>query len=216
MFPFHLRRNWCLLLLLMVFITISDVFGALAVNNTTNSKTAGATSLTWSHTCTGTNRVLIVGVVATNGVTISGVTYGGSAMSSIASVSSGARAHRMFRLTNPATGANDVVVTVSASSIILGGAISFTGNDNNSLNGTGTGSGTNTSCSGTNAVTAGEMVLDMVSTDDQSLTVGALQTDHVNINETYYLGMSTEPEAGSSPLTMSWSFAASDSYTHTR
>jgi hypothetical protein len=96
---------------------------------------------TWIHTCSGTNRAVFVGIavgVAVNdvdsSVTINGVTYGGVAMTFIGRRHSGdsnAGYTELWVLVNPATGAQNVVVTYTdAGSIGLAtieeGSVSFT------------------------------------------------------------------------------------------
>jgi hypothetical protein len=91
------------------------------------SDSAGfSASLTFSHTCGGTDRVLFVAVVCGNNRTISGVTYDGVSMSA---VESGSDFMRLFALVNPASGANDVVVTTSQEDPILAVSTSYSGVD---------------------------------------------------------------------------------------
>jgi hypothetical protein len=194
----------------------TDSAGVIGHDNSTSSSSASASSLTWSHTTSGTNRVMVIGLAFSASVSLSSVAYDGVSIS-MNSQSNGTRTHAYGRLTNPNTGTHDVVVTLSGSGIVLRGAVTLTGNDNSSLNGFGSSSGTSATPSTTQAVTTGEWVIDIISTDDQQITtVGALQTERVNVFQTFGLAMSTEPEAGSSPLTMSWTLAASDNYNHTK
>lgn len=96
----------------------------------------GATTLTYSFTNTA-GTLLLVGVVVGSGSTIPTitVTYGGVSMTSVVSESFDNNTlgkAQLFRLLSPATGANNVVVTVTnnnGSGAIISGAISFTGND---------------------------------------------------------------------------------------
>jgi hypothetical protein len=95
---------------------------------------APATSQTWSHTCTGTDRVLIVAVItqgSAGGDVVSGITYNTVAMTRINTDQLGASTSRtyLYYLINPASGANNVVVSYSTS--ITAGAISssYTGAD---------------------------------------------------------------------------------------
>lgn len=75
----------------------------------------GVTSLTWSHTCTGSNRILLVGGSVTSGTarTVTGITYNGVAMTSIGTTTAGTVYGFLYYLIAPATGANNVVVTIS-------------------------------------------------------------------------------------------------------
>jgi hypothetical protein len=80
--------------------------------------------LTWSHTCSGTNRILWVGCFGNFGGgsgLISGVTYAGVAMTQIATaLVSGDRWIYLFCLEGTALGANNIVVSGTAD--FMGGA----------------------------------------------------------------------------------------------
>lgn len=72
---------------------------------------------TWSHTCTGTERVLVVSVMLWQDVagtgTITAMTYNGVAMSKAQGITNGAMRAEIWYLVNPATGANTVSATVT-------------------------------------------------------------------------------------------------------
>lgn len=106
----------------------------IAIDNTSsaNSGTVTAGSLTWSHTvgAAGTNRILIVGVSIRNSSsqTVSSVTYAGTGLARVGQTTNSTNARvEIWRLIAPATGANNVVVTLSAAARFVGGAASFTG-----------------------------------------------------------------------------------------
>lgn len=97
--------------------------------------TATSTSLTYAHTCTGTNLVLIV-FVFTYGIagrdSITGVTYNGVAMTQVPTNGkqqsiAGDQYGYCYYLVNPASGANNVVVSMSESATIRGLSLSYTG-----------------------------------------------------------------------------------------
>lgn len=111
---------------------------AIAVDVSSNSgiKAAIAADWTWSHTCTGSNLVLYVAVVARdatniNNRTVSGVTYNGVALTSIDSRdrATGTIQTSLWRLIAPATGAHTISVAMTAynTNIAYGMATSFTG-----------------------------------------------------------------------------------------
>lgn len=105
---------------------------AIAFDTAVDAGNATATSLTWSHTCTGSNRLLVVDVVGnTSSDVITGVTYNSVAMTLVAKVSSAAggsaRWIYQYLLENPASGANSVVVSASTSIFIAGHSLSYTG-----------------------------------------------------------------------------------------
>jgi len=86
-----------------------------------------ATTLTYAHTCTGSSLTLIVGVTTNALEAHTSVTYNGVAMTNIATIDSTVRTS-LWRLFNPDTGANDVVVTWGGGSgSVFSGAISLAG-----------------------------------------------------------------------------------------
>lgn len=92
------------------------------------SSYSGGTSVTWSHTCTGSDRVLIVGAYCGTSAAFT-ATYNGVSMTAINSLAmSGAAAGqylRLWYLINPATGANNCVL--SSTSDMYGFSTSYTG-----------------------------------------------------------------------------------------
>lgn len=102
---------------------------AIAFDAFTNGNYTSGTTHTFSHTCSGSDRVLFVHAFKNaNTDTITGATYNGVSMTLVAKqVGFGARYSYLFMLHNPATGANDVVITASASTAIGGNAASYTG-----------------------------------------------------------------------------------------
>jgi hypothetical protein len=99
-----------------------------------SSSGSGSASLTWSHTVSvsGTNRILIVGVSVKSGSTVTGVSYAGVSFSAISNPivvgnNAGNARVELWQLVAPATGANNVIVTLSASARFVGGAVSLTG-----------------------------------------------------------------------------------------
>lgn len=91
-------------------------------------------SLSWSHTCTGSNLALVVGVLMSNGNSANtsvAITYNGVSMTKIDSAD-GAAVHgwgnQMFLLIGPSTGSNTIAVTFNnGGSIVTGVAASYTG-----------------------------------------------------------------------------------------
>lgn len=111
-----------------------------AVGPGSGGAAATGTSLSWSHTCTGSNLLLVVGVavgIATDtGITAS-VTCNGNAMNTSALFkveSDGQHSHtagyiQMFYFAGPNVGSNSIAVSTSSSVDITAGSISFTGVD---------------------------------------------------------------------------------------
>lgn len=94
------------------------------------SAPAASTSLTYAHTCTGSNLILIVTTVcgaATQSVT--GITYAGAAMTKVAG-SEKSQAQNgtiaLWYLVNPSSGANNVIVSFT-SDVLSSASTSYTG-----------------------------------------------------------------------------------------
>lgn len=101
----------------------------IAFDAATDGGSSTGTSKTFSHTCTGSNRLLfvfVIGDVTNDNVT--GVTYAGTDMTRINGVLIPSnRFVTGWYLVNPLSGANNVVVSASVSILIGPGAASYTG-----------------------------------------------------------------------------------------
>lgn len=99
------------------------------VQDTTSYSSATSTSLTYAHTCTGSNLILLVAVVAvTASDVITGVTYNGVSMTKIAGQLYGGVAYQyLYYLVAPSTGANNIIVSSSSSVLLQSQAVSYTG-----------------------------------------------------------------------------------------
>jgi hypothetical protein len=104
---------------------------AIAVDATSEHFTAAGTTDTSSHTCTGTDRALIVSIFKYGGGdSVTGVTYAGVSMTQLGKVSSDASGYTyLYGLANPASGANNIVCTSSSSVQWFITAASYTGVD---------------------------------------------------------------------------------------
>lgn len=104
---------------------------AISLDTSTNGGNATATSLTFSHTCSGSNRALFVSIdtdTADNTDYVTGVTYGGVAMTRIGTFQSqGQGGTYFYGLLNPSSGANDVIVSLSSSKSVYANAASYRG-----------------------------------------------------------------------------------------
>lgn len=104
---------------------------AIVVDSTSTGGFVPTTNtLTFSHTCTGSNLILFVHATTNvNSDTVTGITYNGVAMTFIDSQVNGAdRFEYLYYLINPATGAHNVVVTANTSANSLAGeSVSYTG-----------------------------------------------------------------------------------------
>ena len=188
---------------------------AIAFDATSNSGYQTTTPYSWSHTCTGSSRVLIVGVsmLSVAGSSVTGITYNGVALTKIRSDISAVGAVRteLWRLVNPASGSNTVEVTLSATLDSIAAAVSLTGV--NQTNPTGSHNGASATNVGAADATVsvsttadGSWLIDAVATTDTAITVGAGQTQRSNVSGTLGSGgTSTEgPKTPTGSVTMSW------------
>ena len=126
---------------------------------------ANATSFTWSHTVSGSNRLLVVGVSIRNqqSETASSVTYAGTPLTLVGTrINETSARVEIWQLVAPAVGTDNVVVTLSAAAKIVGSATSLTGVDQSTpiaTSGFAAGSSTNPSLTFT-AVATSAWVID--------------------------------------------------------
>lgn len=103
---------------------------AIAFDTSTGTDGNG-TTLTFSHTCTGSNLILFVSAgTNVSGSIISGVTYNGVALTNINLSGTGIGSlwkTSLWYLVAPATGANNVVITGTITGRIAGASASYTG-----------------------------------------------------------------------------------------
>lgn len=85
-------------------------------------------SVTFAHTCSGSDRILIVGITSNNADVITGVTYNGTAMTLAKKSTFAGPTMYLYYLLAPDTGANNVVVSASgAGEYIRVSSVSYTG-----------------------------------------------------------------------------------------
>jgi hypothetical protein len=193
--------------------------GSPPVVDATSTATTAIDSLTFSHTISGSDRLLLVGISfnPNQNEVVSSVTFNGSPLSLVgtATYSNDARAE-IWQLVGPDLGTHDVVVTFDATLRYgaVAGAMSFTGvNQSTPLgtfagnNGFSAGPATVNVSSGTN-----QTVFDTVACEScTSFTAGAGQTEIWNESASGGSVMgaaSTEP--GAATVTMSWTLGSSD------
>lgn len=102
---------------------------AIALDTTGGDAVTTGTSLTYSHTCTGSNLILLVDVwvTSTGSDVVTGVTYNSVSMTLVDKQAVGSQYHYAYYLLGPATGAHNVVVSTSSSQTIGSSSISYTG-----------------------------------------------------------------------------------------
>lgn len=105
-----------------------------AVGPSSAGTSINSTTLSWSHTCSGTERLLTVGVAVSGGITTNSITatYNSVSMTSAGRVFSNNQNDgwvELFYLVAPATGSNTVLVTCDVTRTLIGGSVSFNGVD---------------------------------------------------------------------------------------
>ncbi|MGH9858921.1 MAG: hypothetical protein ACRD5F_02735, partial [Candidatus Acidiferrales bacterium] len=119
------------LLLPFVFLCPSPAHAQITFDAGSNGHGANVSSVTFSHSCSGSNRILFVGVyvLQSGGApAASTVTYAGVSLTLLNRIVNGNHGSELWYLVAPPTGANDVVVTIGVSTLrIWPVAVSFTG-----------------------------------------------------------------------------------------
>lgn len=90
---------------------------------------SGGTNLTYSHTCTGSNLILLVGVWSWQDVHTLTATYAGVSMTSLTTIATDSSGTlQIFGLIAPATGANNIIISSNNTNTqILACSASYTG-----------------------------------------------------------------------------------------
>lgn len=99
---------------------------AIAYDTGTGNETNSGTSVSWSHTCTGSDRILWVYVMNSSAVNVTSVTYNGVELTLAVGNGSSQRS-RLYYLIAPATGANTVQVNLASTSYVYCASASYTG-----------------------------------------------------------------------------------------
>jgi hypothetical protein len=187
-----------------VFDAASDARG--------NNSAGNPNTFTLSHTCSGSNRALILGIWhGFDGATPT-ATYNGVAMTLVGSINdafSGVEVAQ-YKLSNPASGTHDIVITFvpNLGAEVSAGAVSFTNAHQTTANLTGTqatGSGTSSDPSVNVSSGVNEIVVDVIfwSSATQTVSAGAGQTQRWN-HIVGSNGGAGSTEAGAATVTMSW------------
>lgn len=197
--------------------------GVILFDANSTESTQGDTSLTWSHTCTGTDRILFVAVSQFRSgapLTVTG-TYDGVSMTELSTQTYGAGGDQkltVLYLVNPASGTNDIVLSVGSTSWMAAAAASFTGVDQTTPVGTPSTTTVSSATSVSQDISSetGDMVVDFLVWYNGAHTVGADQTVRA-----FFDGGSADDstlistEAGASTVTMSHSWSAGEHAAHT-
>lgn len=117
---------------LLQSIVPAKVEAAIAFDASDQAGSAGAaTSLTYAHTVSGTNRLMVACAYWGSSQTLSSITYNGVSTSQVVAPidNGGGEFYAMNYLIAPDTGTNNVVITLSGSAGIEGASGSYTGTD---------------------------------------------------------------------------------------
>jgi hypothetical protein len=213
-----------------VYMTFRSYGSAYSYNtiqyDSANSTALGssATSISWQHTTgTGSGRLLLVDVDIFNRggtpTTVSSITYAGTNMNQVATdayTTSGPEVRSYtYRLVNPVSGTNAVSVNFAASTLAVGGSITYSNvNQTNPVqtSNTSTGAGSSQSVSLTASGSENKTLYGHMSSDRQggsgySVTEDTAQTNRWAQTGYNYQGRTSEKTGGvsSGSQSMSWS-----------
>jgi hypothetical protein len=181
---------------------------ALAFDAASTGTGTNTNSVTFAHTCTGSDRGLVVGIAAIDygGDPTFSATYNSTSMTDKGLISNPSYHANQFTLAAPSSGGSyNVVITIGVVNCdAVAGAISYTGVDQTtgfSAKTTNTGSDTTPTVNVSSAT--GEVVVDCCSAAN-ALTVGSGQTERWNTIAGVARGGGSTEDGGSS-VTMSWS-----------
>src|SRR5581483_6530257 len=208
----------------LIFQTAAPAISTPTDDGNDNTGTASsATSLTFSHTvASNANRIIVVGIGtgcgfgSTCAATVSSVTYAGVSLSKLSNVDCTTGAgHCHVELwylagSTVATGANNVVVTTSASTSIKAGASSYYNVDPTTPFGTAaTATGNGNPSSLNVSSNTNQLVVDVITSDNVINSVSAGQTQRYNVNTNGPIASSTKPGAATT-TNMGWSDGSSN------
>lgn len=188
---------------------------AIAVDTTT-SGTGTSSPITVSHTTSGANRLILVGISGngSSAPVVSSVTYNGVALSLVGSKVYSGRNFKIwiYKLVAPDTGTHDVVVSFSTVPDLgcVVGVVTFTGVDPTTPLGTFVSATGDNNAPTVNVSSAtGELVFDTLwSYYATTATAGAGQTQQWNTTSSTGRG-SGSTENGALTVTMSWTLSGS-------
>lgn len=159
------------------------VTGILFDNSSSSGYEASLSTYSWSHTCGGALRGLIVNVsIFLTGQVVS-ITYGGVNLVFEQANNIGVYRNEMWSLTGPPSGSNTIVVTLNTSVTSIASASSYTNVNQfdcvESSNGA-TGSGVSTPTVTATTVDNNAWVVSGLTTSNTSMTVGGSATQRTN------------------------------------
>jgi len=115
-----------------ILLCLSNAWGAVAVDTTSTGTVSSNSVVTWSHTVSGANTLLICSAHISSGGAVSAFTFNSVALTAKATRASSASNYlvEMWFLIAPASGTHTVSLTLaSGADNLVGGCTSFTGAD---------------------------------------------------------------------------------------
>lgn len=207
----NMKKLFALIISIAIFIpSVSSAAIAFDATSEAHDTSGTVSSLTFSHTTSGTNRILFVGFFA--GVTdiITGVTYAGTAMTLVNKIQApGGRWAYLYRLVAPASGANNIVISASGNTAFGAAGASYTGAAQTGQPDASSTNTTSASTSFTESVTTvannAWTVLSLRDENGSALTAGGGTTIRQNAAVGYSFSDSNGPKtpAGSTSLSVS-------------
>lgn len=185
-------------------------------DSASNAGSANASSLTFSHTTSGTNRDLVCGVSTQNPTkTVTSVTFNGVALSQLSVLDNTDDPTRQSRvevwyLVNPPATTANVVVTLNAATAVSAGCLSYSDVNQMTPHGTPAAAKGDSTVATVNVGSAsGEIVIDVASirVGTTTITAGTGQTERVEKQSAAGAGNTTigmSSKAGAATVTMSW------------
>mgnify|MGYP001572761043 CR=1 FL=1 len=190
---------------------------AIAFDAATSAQATAASSISLSHTASGSDRRAFIGVgnSAESVATVTGVTYGGSSCTALWNFTAQTYYHNAgFDFIAPAASSQTVTATLAnADDELTLGVITFTGAHQSTAPTTATANGSGTAPSVAVASASDRMVVDNVYLGNPNATVGAGQTQRWQQNVSTSTTGAGSTETGSATTTMSWTTTPSDSWT---
>ncbi|MGE3822088.1 MAG: DUF4347 domain-containing protein, partial [Isosphaeraceae bacterium] len=191
---------------------------AVAIDATSTGTSSGG-SFSISHTTSGTDRLMLVGVSINlaGANSVATITYGGSPLNLVGTRASGDARIEIWSLTAPAVGTSNVVITMNGTSDgNTAGVMTFTGVHQGAPLGTfASGAGSGGSGSVTVGSAVGELVFGVIAVDDPmdyNLAPGPGQTERWDLLGGGDISGGGTTSAGAASVGLAWTWPGSDGW----
>jgi hypothetical protein len=190
----------------------------VAIDSTSTGTNSGG-NLSISHTTSGADRLMLVGVAINEASNewVTSITYNGDNLSLVGTEENGDAVIEIWSLVNPSLGTHNVDITFSGTTDgNTAGVMTFTGVDPTTPLGTFASNSGSSGGSGSATVSSatGELVFGVISVDDSTnynLSVGAGQTEEWDLYG-FEVSGGGSTEAGAASVDMSWTWSGSDNW----